>query len=53
MRVHMADADKGVLDCASCAIGLALMAPIALRTLRTRWVSSIAIPFKVQEESQS
>jgi hypothetical protein len=53
MRVHMTDADKGVLDYASCAIGLAPMAPIALRRLRTHLVSSIAIPYKVQEGSQS
>jgi hypothetical protein len=53
MRVHMTDADKGVHDYASCAIGLALMEPIVLRRPRTRWVPCTAIPFKVQEGSQS
>jgi hypothetical protein len=53
MRVHMTDADKGVLDYASCAIGLALMAPIVLRRLRTRRVSSTVVPCRFQEGSQS
>ena len=53
MKARMTDAGKGVLDYASCVIGLALMAPIALRRPRTRWVSCTAIPFKVQEGSQS
>jgi hypothetical protein len=53
MRAHRTDADKDVLDYASCAIELALTPPIALRRLRTRWVSCIAIPYQVREGSQS
>jgi hypothetical protein len=49
----MTDADKGILDYASCAIGLALAAPIVLRRFRARWVSCVAFPFKVQEGLQS
>jgi hypothetical protein len=50
MRVDMTDADKGVLGCACCAIGLA---PIARRRLRTRWVSRIATPCQLPEGLQS
>jgi hypothetical protein len=53
MRVHMTDADKGVLGCACYAIGLAPTAPIALRRLRTRSVSYIAISYQVREGLQS
>jgi hypothetical protein len=53
MRMHMTDADKGVLGCASCAIGLAPTAPIVLRRLRTRWVSRIATPCQLPEGLQS
>lgn len=53
MRADMTDADKGILAYAPCAKGLALIAPIALRRLRTRWVSCVAIPHKLQEGSQS
>jgi hypothetical protein len=53
MKARMTDADKGILDYASCAFGLALAAPIVLRRPRTRWVSSTAIPYKIQEGSQS
>jgi hypothetical protein len=53
MRAHMTDADKGALNYACCVIGLALTAPIALRRLRTRWVSCTAIPYKIQEGAQS
>lgn len=53
MRADMTDADKGVLDYASCAIRLALMTPIALRRLHTRWVSCTAVPYKIHEGSQS
>lgn len=53
MRADMTDADMGVLDHSSSAIGLALMAPIALRRLPTRWVSCTAIPYKIHEGSQS
>jgi hypothetical protein len=53
MRAHMTDADKGVLEYASCPIGLALPAPIVLRMLRTHWASCVAIPYKLQEGSQA
>jgi hypothetical protein len=53
MKLRMTDADKGILDYASCAIGLALAAPVVLRRLRTRWVSSTAVPYKIQDGSQS
>jgi hypothetical protein len=53
MRAHMTDADEGVLNYACWVIGLALTAPSALRRLCTRWVSCTAIPYKIQEGSQS
>ena len=53
MRAHVADAEKDVLDCASCAIGLELTAPIVLRRCREGSVSCMAIRYEIQEGSQS
>jgi hypothetical protein len=53
MRVDVTCPDDSVLDYTSCPIGSALVAPIVLRVFRTHWVSCIAIPYKLQEGSQS
>ena len=53
MSAHMTDAEKGIPDDASCAIGLAHTAPSVLRSLHMRWVLRPAIPCETQEGSQS
>ena len=53
MSAHTTDADKSLLDDASCAIGWAQTAPSVLRELCMRWVPRLAIPCEVQEGPQS